>query len=150
MVPAPRTVDVGSVVVCTGYKEFDAARAANFGYGRLPNVITSFEFEQMLKEREDSDQGGKIPQYVALIHCVGNRNKEFHSYCSRVCCMTGLKFGHEIKSALPESYIYDLYIDMHAFGKGLRGLLPAQFRDEDHVSDVRQRGQAGDPGRRPG
>ncbi len=56
--------------------------------------------------------------YVAIIHCVGSRSKEFHGYCSRVCCMTALKYTHEIKSAIPECYVSDVYIDMHAFGKG--------------------------------
>jgi heterodisulfide reductase subunit A len=111
-------VQVGSVVVCTGYKPFDASRIAHYGYGRLPNVITSFEFESMLRQGRVLTRGGRVPQYVALIHCVGSRSPEFHGYCSRVCCMTALKYGHEIKSALTKTYVYDLYIDMHAFGKG--------------------------------
>ncbi len=111
-------VAVGNVTVCTGYKEFDASRITHFGYGKLPNVVTSFELEQMLKEGKVETKEGKIPKYVAIIHCVGSRNKEFHTYCSRVCCMTALKYAHEIKSANPECYVSDVYIDMHAFGKG--------------------------------
>jgi len=111
-------LDVGSVVVCTGYKEFDARRITHFGYGKLPNVVTSFELEKMLREGRVETKEGKTPQYVAIIHCVGSRNKEFHAYCSRVCCMTALKYAHEIKSAIPGSYVSDVYIDMHAFGKG--------------------------------
>jgi heterodisulfide reductase subunit A len=114
----PFETPAGAVVVCTGYREFDASRVEHYGYGRLPNVITSFELEKMLREGRIQTRGGRIPQYVALIHCVGSRSPEFHTYCSRVCCMTALKYGHEIKSALPNSYVYDLYIDMHAFGKG--------------------------------
>jgi len=113
-----RTVDVGSVMVCTGFKEFDARRIEYYGYGRLPNVITSFEFEQMLREGRVQTRGGKVPKYFAMIHCVGSRSQLYHGYCSRVCCMTALKYGHEIKSAIPGAYVYDLYIDMHAFGKG--------------------------------
>ena len=113
-----RKLDVGSVVVCTGYKEFDATRITHFGYGKLPNVITSFELERMLREGRIETKEGKTPQYVAIIHCVGSRNKEFHAYCSRVCCMTALKYSQEIKSAIPGSYVSDVYIDMHAFGKG--------------------------------
>ncbi len=112
------SVEVGAVVVCTGYKEFDASRITYFGYGKLPNVITSFEFERMLRSGRIETKEGKTPQYVAIIHCVGSRSQEFHGYCSRVCCMTALKYTHEIKSALPGSYVSDLYIDMHAFGKG--------------------------------
>jgi len=110
--------EIGNVVVATGYKEFDASRVTHYGYGKLPDVITSFEFEQMLKSGSIQTAAGKEPQYVAIIHCVGSRSSEFHTYCSRVCCMTALKYSREVKSALPKSYVSDIYIDMHAFGKG--------------------------------
>jgi len=111
-------IQVGNVIVCTGYKEFDASRITHYGYGKLPDVITSFEFEKMIRTGKIETKEGKVPKYVAIIHCVGSRSQEFHTYCSRVCCMTALKYVHEIKSANPECYISDIYIDMHAFGKG--------------------------------
>ncbi|MBE0665728.1 MAG: CoB--CoM heterodisulfide reductase iron-sulfur subunit A family protein, partial [Candidatus Aminicenantes bacterium] len=111
-------IEVGNVIVCTGYKEFPAERVTHFGYGKLPNVITSFDFEKMLRAGRIESNDGKIPKYVAIIHCVGSRSPEYHGYCSRVCCMTALKYVHEIKSAIPSCYVSDLYIDMHAFGKG--------------------------------
>ncbi|MBG0859536.1 MAG: CoB--CoM heterodisulfide reductase iron-sulfur subunit A family protein [Bacteroidales bacterium] len=114
----PVEVEIGNVVVCTGYKEFDASRIIHYGYGKLPNVITSFELERMIRAGRIETREGKIPRYIAIIHCVGSRSQEFHTYCSRVCCMTALKYAHEIKSANPECYISDIYIDMHAFGKG--------------------------------
>jgi heterodisulfide reductase subunit A len=114
----PVEVHIGNVIVCTGYKEFDASRITHYGYGKLPNVITSFELEKMIRAGRIETKEGKIPQYVAIIHCVGSRSQEFHTYCSRVCCMTALKYAHEIKSANPKCYISDVYIDMHAFGKG--------------------------------
>jgi heterodisulfide reductase subunit A len=113
-----RELEVGNIIVCTGYKEFDPAKVTHFGYGKLPNVITSFEFEKMLRSGRIETKEGHTPQYVTIVHCVGSRNKEYHAYCSRVCCMTALKYGHEVKSALPNTYVNDLYIDMHAFGKG--------------------------------
>jgi len=116
--PTKVTHDVGSVIVCTGYREFDAGRITHYGYGKLPNVITSFEFEKMLRTGRVETKEGKAPQYVAIVHCVGSRNMEFHPYCSRVCCMTALKYAHEVKSAVPGAYVSDIYIDMHAFGKG--------------------------------
>lgn len=61
--PPRQVVDVGSVVVCTGYREFDAARVTHFGYGKLPDVITSFEFEQMLKQGRIELKDGRLPQY---------------------------------------------------------------------------------------
>jgi heterodisulfide reductase subunit A2 len=114
----PVLVEIGNVIVCTGFKEFDASRIVHYGYGKLPNVITSFELEKMIRAGRILTKEGKIPKYVAIIHCVGSRSQEFHTYCSRVCCMTALKYAHEIKSANPECYISDIYIDMHAFGKG--------------------------------
>jgi heterodisulfide reductase subunit A len=110
--------EIGNVIVSTGFKEFDASRIVHYGYGKLPNVITSFELEKMIRAGRIQTKEGKIPKYVAIIHCVGSRSQEFHTYCSRVCCMTALKYAHEIKSANPECYVSDIYIDMHAFGKG--------------------------------
>jgi heterodisulfide reductase subunit A len=113
-----KILHVGNVIVATGYKEFDAGRITHYGYGKLPDVITSFEFEQMLRAGRIQTKNGRPPRYAAIIHCVGSRSKEFHGYCSRVCCMTALKYAHELKSAVPECYVSDVYIDMHAFGKG--------------------------------
>jgi heterodisulfide reductase subunit A len=113
-----KVLHVGNVIVATGYKEFDAGRVTHYGYGKLPDVITSFEFEQMLRAGRIQTKNGRPPRYAAIIHCVGSRSKEFHGYCSRVCCMTALKYAHELKSAVPECYVSDVYIDMHAFGKG--------------------------------
>lgn len=113
-----RQVRVGNVVVATGYQEFDADRITHYGHGKLPNVVTSFEFEQMLRAGRIETRDGRLPQYAAIIHCVGSRSREFHPYCSRVCCMTALKYAHELKSANPACYVSDIYIDMHAFGKG--------------------------------
>ncbi len=114
----PREMPVGSVIVCTGFQPFNAAYVEAYGYSRLPGVITSLELEAMLRKGDVRAPNGEPPRCVALIHCVGSRSKEFHPYCSRVCCMTALKYGHEIKAALPKTHVYDLYIDMHAFGKG--------------------------------
>jgi heterodisulfide reductase subunit A len=111
-------LEVGSVVVCTGYQEFDAARVRQLGYGRLPDVVTSFELEAMLRRGKVETRDGRKPRHVVVIHCVGSRSREFHAYCSRVCCMTGLKYAQEIRSAIPDAYVSNLYTDMSAFGKG--------------------------------
>lgn len=116
--PQRHRIEIGNVVVATGYQEFDASRITDFGYGSLPNVITSFDFERRLRAGRITTHSGREPRYVSIIHCIGSRSAEFHGYCSRVCCMTALKYAQEVKSALPACYVSDLYIDMHAFGKG--------------------------------
>jgi heterodisulfide reductase subunit A len=111
-------LDAGSVLVCTGYKEFDASRIEQYGYGRLPDVITSFELEAMLRSGKLQTKAGKQPRYVSIVHCVGSRSDKFHPYCSRVCCTAGLKYAFEVKSALPAVHVSNLYSDMESFGKG--------------------------------
>jgi heterodisulfide reductase subunit A len=115
-------VDVGSVILATGYKEFDASRIPTYGYGRLDNVLTGLEFERLVNA--SGPTGGKIkcangeePKAVALVHCVGSRDEHYNEYCSRVCCMYSLKFAHLINEKT-DADVYDFYIDMRCFGKG--------------------------------
>jgi heterodisulfide reductase subunit A len=115
-------LQAGSVVVATGFHEFDATRIEQYGYGRLPDVITSFELESMLRSGKLVTSSGKEPRYISIIHCVGSRSERFHSYCSRACCSTALKYTFEIKSALPKAHVADLYTDMESYGKGCEEL----------------------------
>ncbi len=118
----------GNIIVATGLKPFDPTPIQNFGYGRLPNVVTSLEFEGILKNGTIINQEGRVPKYIAIIHCVGSRNEEYHEYCSRNCCMTALKFANQVKSALPESNVFNIYGDMRAFGKGCEELYAASSK----------------------
>ena len=108
----------GNVIVATGLKPFDPGTIKNYGYGKFPDVITSLEFEKMLLNGKISLKNGKEPGKVAIIHCVGSRNQDYHEYCSRICCMTALKYANQIKSELPEADIFEIYADMRSFGKG--------------------------------
>jgi heterodisulfide reductase subunit A len=115
-------VEVGTVVLATGFNDFDPAPLKQYGYGRLPNVITSMEFERM--NNAAGSTGGKIvlengeePRAIAILHCIGSRDENHHPYCSRVCCMYALKFAHLVKEKTAAE-VYQLYIDLRAFGKG--------------------------------
>jgi len=115
-------VEVGQILVTTGYKLFDVRKMPQFGYGRLDNVITSLEFEHMLNSTGPTGgtitlKDGSEPRAVAIIHCVGSRDENFQKYCSRVCCMYALKFAHLVKDRT-SAEVYQFYIDMRAFGKG--------------------------------
>jgi heterodisulfide reductase subunit A len=116
------TLDVGQILVATGFKSFDASRMSQYGYGRYDNVITSLEFERMLNSTGPT--GGKVllkngepPRAVGIVHCVGSRDENYNRYCSRVCCMAALKFAHLVKERT-DADVYQFYIDMRAFGKG--------------------------------
>ena len=116
-------IDVGNIILATGYKEFDPSVISQYGYGRLDNVITSLEFERMVNATGPTGgdillKNGKHPESVAIVHCVGSRDANYHEYCSRVCCMYSLKFSHLLREHLPKAEIYEFYIDIRSPGKG--------------------------------
>jgi len=110
-------LEFGNIIVATGLKPFNPSPISNYGYNRIPNVITSSDFEKMLSAGFVRCANGREPKNIAIIHCVGSRNEEYHSYCSRTCCMTALKFINQISAAIPNCNIYDVYADMRATGK---------------------------------
>ena len=118
----------GNVIVATGLKPFDPSGIENYGYGKFSNVITSLEFEKMLKEGIIRTKDGDEPKNIAIIHCVGSRNPDYHEYCSRICCNTALKYSNQLRSVLPDAGIYQLYADMRAFGKGCEELYTTTSR----------------------
>ncbi|MCL4249862.1 MAG: CoB--CoM heterodisulfide reductase iron-sulfur subunit A family protein [Anaerolineae bacterium] len=110
-------VNVGNIVLATGYDVFDARRIPAYGYGRLANVFTSMEFERMTNASGPTDgkvvlrDGVTAPETVAIIHCVGSRDKNTNVYCSATCCMAALKFAHLVKEKT-NAQVYNFYIDM--------------------------------------
>lgn len=111
-------IEFGNIVVATGLRPFNPSKMDNYGYGKLPNVVTSVEFEKMLLAGKIETKEGKVPKNVAIIHCVGSRNPDIHEYCSRVCCANALKFANQICGALPDTNVFDVYCDMRTFAKG--------------------------------
>jgi len=115
-------LDVGNIIIATGFDTLDAAKITQYGYGRYPNVFTSLEFERLCSPAGPTEghivlANGKQPDSVAIIHCVGSRDKNYHEYCSRVCCMHALKHAHLLKEKT-KADVYQMYIDMRCFGKG--------------------------------
>jgi heterodisulfide reductase subunit A len=115
-------IEVGTAVLSTGYQIFDCRKIPQYAYGRLPNVITSMEFEHLC--HASGPTGGKLlledgsePKSVGIVHCVGSRDKNFMPYCSRLCCMHAIKFAHLAKEKT-DAEIYNFYIDIRAAGKG--------------------------------
>ncbi|MDY6971994.1 MAG: NAD(P)-binding protein [Thermodesulfobacteriota bacterium] len=122
-------IEVGSIILATGFDLMNPASMKQFGYGIYQNVYTSLEFERL--SNATGPTGGKIlirdyngeftktPGSVAILHCIGSRDVNYHEYCSRVCCMYALKYTHLIKEKIGhETAVYDFYIDQRCFGKG--------------------------------
>ncbi len=114
----PEELSFGNIIAAVGLKPFDPSVIEEYNYREFPDVITSFEFEEKLLAGQILTRYGKEPRNVAIIHCVGSRNKNYHEYCSRVCCMVALKYVHQVRAALPDANIFEIYADMRAYGKG--------------------------------
>jgi len=110
-------VNVGNIIIATGWKPFDCQTIPQYGYGRLANVYTSLEFERLCNAAGPTN--GKIvlrdgktePKSIAIIHCVGSRDTRHNPYCSGICCMASLKFGHLVLEKT-QAEVYSFYIDM--------------------------------------
>jgi len=117
-----KEIDVGTIVLATGFKTFDAGRIARYGYGKYANVYTSLEVERLVNAAgptggEVRMHDGKAPKTVGIVHCVGSRDDKTNAYCSRVCCMYSLKLAHLIRERTGAE-VYNFYIDMRTPGKG--------------------------------
>ena len=116
-------LEVGNIILATGYDLFDSRKIPQYGYGRLANVYTSLEFERLCNAAGPTE--GKIvlrdgvtqPKSVAIIHCVGSRDKRHNPHCSAICCMSALKFGHLVTEKTGAE-VYSFYIDMRPLHKG--------------------------------
>lgn len=114
-------VEVGTIILATGFQDFDPRRTPQYGYGTLENVLTGMEMERLINSGGPTSgkvllKNGNPPKRIAILHCVGSRGME-HEYCSRVCCMYSLKLATLIRDYVG-SEVVEFYRDMRAFGKG--------------------------------
>ncbi len=114
-------LDVGTIILATGFDLFDPTRLSAFGYGQSPNILDGMQFER-LSSATGPTQGqiltkdGIKPARVAIIHCVGSRDENANRYCSRVCCMYALKHAHLVRDKTGAE-VFEFYMDIRAFGK---------------------------------
>lgn len=120
-------LDVGAIIIATGYDPYNPSKLKEYGYGKYKNVLSSMELERLLSASgptsghllRPSDK--KTPHKIVFIQCVGSRSlKGGYPYCSSVCCMYATKEAALIKEHEPDSDIYIFYTDIRAFGKGFR------------------------------
>ena len=113
---------VGTIILATGFKEFNPERLPELNYEKFPNILTALEFERMVNASGPTNgkillKNGQPPKSVAVVHCVGSRDARTHEYCSRACCMYSLKLSqlvHEYAAA----DVHEIYRDIRSFGKG--------------------------------
>ena len=147
------TLRVGSVILASGFKPYDASRHETYHYARLPNVVTSLEFERILSPtgpyaghvRRPSDE--KEPAKIAWLQCVGSRdiNRCDHGYCSSVCCMYAIKEAVIAKEHSKENLDCAIFfMDMRTHGKDFERYYESA-RDKHGVRFIRSRIHTIDP-----
>lgn len=124
--PVEVDLNVGAVIVCTGFDLFDVKEHyKNLGYGKYDNVLSSLEFERLINAsgptsgRIIRQSDGRVPKRIAFVNCIGSRDEsKGANYCSRVCCMYSTKNAilsiEHVEGCEPTIY----FIDLRAFGKG--------------------------------
>lgn len=125
--PKETKLNVGAIIVSTGFDLFDSTRIPTYGYGRHKNVVTALELERLLCASGPTGghlirpSDGKIPRRIAFIQCVGSRDRRFGTtYCSSICCKYSVKDAVLIKEHEPNTAVSIFYIDLRAFGKGFQ------------------------------
>jgi len=115
-------LEVGAIIVASGYDSWDPSPMLEYGYGVYPEVYIGLEIERL--SNASGPTGGEIvmkngekPQRVALLHCVGSRDEHYQPYCSRICCMYSLKLAHLIAEKT-NAEVFEFYMDLRSFGKG--------------------------------
>ncbi|MEM3629725.1 MAG: 4Fe-4S binding protein [Candidatus Bathyarchaeia archaeon] len=125
-------LNVGAIILATGYSLYDAKNLDIYGYGNYQDVITMMALERLTSATGPT--GGYVKRAdgtdvrkMAIVLCAGSRDKNHVPYCSRICCMYSLKQAFVLKKMLGiDVTIY--YIDIRATGKGYEDLY---WRDEE-------------------
>jgi heterodisulfide reductase subunit A2 len=124
-----------ALLIATGFDLFDCRKKEEYGYGIYDNVMTSAEVEQTFRSgKMISTADGKKPRKVGIIHCVGSRDEKVGNiYCSKVCCITGVKQSIEIKEQLPDAEVFCFYMDLRMFDRHFEEMyLEAQQKWDIH------------------
>jgi heterodisulfide reductase subunit A len=113
------SLNVGAVIVATGFQHFDPGRATQYyNYYSFPDVITLTDLEKMLREHNVvRPSNGEAPKKIAFVQCVGSRDRQIgNEYCSKVCCGIASKQAIELRQQIPDSKVFIFYIDMRMYG----------------------------------
>jgi heterodisulfide reductase subunit A len=125
--PSQRRLTVGAIVLATGARPFDPVIKSEYGYGRIPGVVTNLEFERIVCATGPTqgslvNPSGEPVKRLAFIQCVGSRDWRFLSYCSGYCCTASIKEAMLALEHEPEAEVTIFYNDIRTSGKGFEEL----------------------------
>ena len=143
--PSDIDLNVGAIIVATGFDQYDPSEIVEYGYGKQKNVLTALEFERWVCASGPvaghllRPADGGIPKKIAFVQCVGSRGSKFGApFCSSVCCMYATKEALIIREHAPEVQVYIFYNELRAFGKGFQEFVN-RAKTEYEVKYIRSR-----------
>ncbi len=114
-----RSVACSAAILATGFTHFDSINKPEWGFGTYPDVVTTTQVEQMISSGQGvrCPSDGRKPQRVAILLCVGSRDRQIgREWCSKICCTVSANLAMEIREELPECHVYIYYMDIRTFG----------------------------------
>ncbi len=113
------SVEVEAAILCSGFTHFDSVNKPEWGFGTYPDVVTTTQVEQMISSGQGvrCPSDGRKPQRVAILLCVGSRDRQIgREWCSKICCTVSANMAMEIREELPDCHVYIYYMDIRTFG----------------------------------
>jgi len=138
-------LEVGAIVVATGFDLYDKENIEEYRLGYSEDVIDGITFERLLSASGPTQgrlirpSDGRVPEEIVFIACVGSRDPENHfPYCSRVCCMYTAKHAALYKHRVPQGQAYVFYMDIRSAGKNYEEFVQRAV-EEDEIMYIRGR-----------
>ncbi len=131
--PSTTQIHVGSIIITTGWKPYEARQITELGYGAFADVTTNVLFERLAAPNGPNNgilkrpSNGEPPEKITFAQCAGSRDENHLPYCSGVCCSATLKHALFIREQNPDCEVTIFYIDLRVSG-----------RNEDLLSKVKQ------------
>lgn len=116
-------LNVGSIVLATGWKPYDVTRLSNLGAGKIKNCISNMQLERLASPNGPTDgkitrpTDGKAPKKIAFVQCAGSRDQNHLNFCSYICCMASLKQALYVREQYPDAEVTIYYIDLRTPGR---------------------------------
>ncbi|MGH8672021.1 MAG: FAD-dependent oxidoreductase [Burkholderiales bacterium] len=113
-----QTVNAVSIILGTGFTHFDSINKPEWGFGTFEDVLTTTQMEQMVGTgRIFCPSDGRVPERVAILLCVGSRDRQIgREWCSKICCTVSTNLAMEIKELSPKTDVFIYYMDIRTFG----------------------------------
>jgi len=116
-------LNVGHVILATGWEPYDAKKIDYLRYGQYKNIIRNVEMERLASPNGPTN--GKIIRpsdnkeisSIAFVQCAGSRDENHLPYCSSICCLASIKQSSYVRNQYPEADIYIYYIDIRTPGR---------------------------------